>query len=95
MVAIGPLVKKKEKKKQGTSPTKIKKSKNKSRGQNRKWTFLKMSKNENLKIVLKKTLQKTLRDHTGHVFVSPMDPYVTIRKICIFGLFFWCGTQLL
>jgi hypothetical protein len=47
----------KREKKQGTSPTKIKKSKNKSRGQNQKWTFLKMSKNENPKIVLKKALQ--------------------------------------
>ena len=90
MVAIGPMLKKKEKKEKGLSQQN-QKSKNKSRGQNRKWTFLKMSKNENPKIVLKKTLQNHLSDHTCHIFVSPMDPYVTIRKICIFGLFWVCG----
>jgi hypothetical protein len=71
---------KKREKKQGT----LQQNKNKSRGQNRKWTFLKMSKNENPKIVLKKTLQKTLRDHTGHIFVSPTVQSVTIKNFTFF-----------
>jgi hypothetical protein len=61
MVAIGPILLKLMQKKQGT----LQQNKNKSRGQNQKWTFLKMSKNENPKIVLKKTLQN--HSETIHV----------------------------
>ena len=64
-----------------------KRIKYKSRGPNRKWTFLKMSKNENPKIVLKKDYTLLLRDHIRHIFDSSMKQSVTIKKYAFLSSF--------
>jgi len=52
---------------------------NKSRGGFRKWTFLKMSKNENPKKVLKKTLVVEVSYHNALIFSFLRQKCVTIK----------------
>ena len=49
----------------------------KSQKGNEIWTFLKMSKNENPKKVLKMT-HFSLFDHTGHIFILKVAKFVTL-----------------
>ena len=55
------------------------KSENKSPGGFEKWTFLKMSKNENPKKVLKKGAFFTLLDHNALIYKNNENYFVIVK----------------